>query len=100
MVTVTAMPVDPDAALIALTLQAEATTDRALSEARQNISNPWPYLEIKTVLHVSTTDESRNMQMVNHETAKQKPPPPTVNELFRYATEQAFRLEPVLLPDR
>lgn len=59
--------------LITLTLQAEATTDRALSEARQNISNPWPYLEIKTVLHASLTDESRNVQMDNHETAKQKP---------------------------
>lgn len=58
--------------LITLTLQAEATTDRALSEARQNISNPWPYLEIKTILHASTTDESRNVQMDNHETAKQK----------------------------
>lgn len=58
--------------LIALTLQAEATTDRALSEARQNISNPWPYLEIKTVLHASMTNESWNVQMDNHETAKQK----------------------------
>lgn len=32
--------------LITLTLQAEATTVLALSEARQNISNPWPYLQI------------------------------------------------------
>lgn len=31
--------------LITLTLQADATTVAALSEARQNISKPWPYLE-------------------------------------------------------
>lgn len=31
--------------LITLTLHAEATTVLALSEARQNISKPWPYLE-------------------------------------------------------
>lgn len=31
--------------LILLTLQADATTVAALSEARQNISKPWPYLE-------------------------------------------------------
>lgn len=30
--------------LITLTLHAEATTVLALSEARQNISKPWPYL--------------------------------------------------------
>lgn len=50
--------------LIALTLQAEATTVLALSEARQNISNPWPYLEItkkekkKKQSHVSGIDDS------------------------------------------
>lgn len=31
--------------LITLTLQADATTVAAPSDARQNISKPWPYLE-------------------------------------------------------
>lgn len=38
--------------LIILTLHEEATTVLALSEARQNISKPWPYLtqtEDKTI---------------------------------------------------
>lgn len=48
---------------IALTLQAEATTVLALSEARQNISNPWPYLEITKEkkgkqLHIREIDDS------------------------------------------